>query len=131
MPPYPNGANGAPAPGLEPTGASIMNVDVDVKDGGVASFSYKLKTWDAGYGIGMTSLCKLPMAQSAWLTTSESRATIMAHTLKAQKFRCPLNSPHTEINTLLLSFLSSKTGGETRLPAMYLASDCGRVRFRH
>jgi len=46
--PYPNGADGLPAPGLEPTGASILNVDVDVNDGGIASFSYKLKTWDAG-----------------------------------------------------------------------------------
>lgn len=46
--PYPNGANGAPAPGLEPLGASVMYVDVDVNDGGLASFSYDLKTYDAG-----------------------------------------------------------------------------------
>src|SRR3989442_2271301 len=46
--PYPNGLNGDPAPGLEPTGASILNIDVDVHDGGLASFSYKLKAWDAG-----------------------------------------------------------------------------------
>ncbi len=46
--PYPNGANGQPAPGLEPYGASILSIDVDVNDGGIASFSYKLRTWDAG-----------------------------------------------------------------------------------
>ncbi len=46
--PYPNGANGEYAPGLEPTGASVLYIDVDVNDGGIASFSYKLKTWDAG-----------------------------------------------------------------------------------
>jgi len=46
--PYPNGANGQPAPGLEPLGASILTIDVDVNDGGIASFAYKLRTWDAG-----------------------------------------------------------------------------------
>lgn len=46
--PYPNGDNGQYAPGLEPSGASILTIDVDVHDGGIASFSYKLLTWDAG-----------------------------------------------------------------------------------
>jgi hypothetical protein len=46
--PYPNGDNGQYAPGLEPTGASVLLIDVDVNDGGIASFGYKLKTWDAG-----------------------------------------------------------------------------------
>lgn len=46
--PYPNGDNGAYAPGLEPTGASVLSIDIDVNDGGIASFSYKLETWDAG-----------------------------------------------------------------------------------
>ena len=46
--PYPNGDNGEPAPGLEPFGASTLSIDVDVNDGGIASFSYKFLTWDAG-----------------------------------------------------------------------------------
>lgn len=46
--PYPNGSNGAYAPGLQPTGKSIFYVDVNVNEGGIASFSYKLQTYDAG-----------------------------------------------------------------------------------
>lgn len=46
--PYPNGLNGRRAPGLEPRGDSIFYIDVDVNDGGLASFSYTFKTWDAG-----------------------------------------------------------------------------------
>src|SRR6266566_4666056 len=46
--PYPNAANGAPAPGLEPFVASTLTVDIDVNDGGLVSFSYKFLTYDAG-----------------------------------------------------------------------------------
>lgn len=46
--PYPGGLNGAPAPGLEPTGASTFSIGVDVNDGGRATFGYTLKTWDGG-----------------------------------------------------------------------------------
>lgn len=45
---YPNGESGDSVPGLEPTGASTLNIDVAVNDGGIASFSYMLKTWDTG-----------------------------------------------------------------------------------
>lgn len=46
--PYPFGNNGPRAPGLEPNGASSFYIDVDVNDGGLASFSYVYKTWDGG-----------------------------------------------------------------------------------
>ncbi len=46
--PYPNAASGAPAPGLEPSGASTLTIDIDVNDGGLVSFSYKFLTYDAG-----------------------------------------------------------------------------------
>lgn len=46
--PYPGGPNGPPAPGLEPSGRRIFNIDVDVNDGGLASFGYGIATYDAG-----------------------------------------------------------------------------------
>ncbi|QEY16047.1 MULTISPECIES: M15 family metallopeptidase [unclassified Cellvibrio] len=46
--PYPYGLNGPRVPGLEPNGPSIFYIDVDVNDGGRASFSYSYKTWDSG-----------------------------------------------------------------------------------
>lgn len=46
--PYPYGVNGPRVPGLEPNGPSIFYIDVDVNDGGRASFSYTYKTWDSG-----------------------------------------------------------------------------------
>jgi hypothetical protein len=36
--PYPYAATGAPAPGLEPYGASTLTVAIDVNDGGMVSF---------------------------------------------------------------------------------------------
>lgn len=46
--PYPNGNNGAYVPDLQPKGKSNFYVDIDVNDGGIANFSYKLQTYDAG-----------------------------------------------------------------------------------
>ncbi|BFG81417.1 hypothetical protein PTKU46_94510 [Paraburkholderia terrae] len=46
--PYPGGVNGPPLPGAEPSGPSILTVDIDVNDGGLVNFSYGLKTWDGG-----------------------------------------------------------------------------------
>jgi hypothetical protein len=46
--PYSGGANGPPEPGLEPAGNSTLSIDVDVGDGGLATFDYTLKTWDGG-----------------------------------------------------------------------------------
>lgn len=46
--PYPYGLNGPRLPGAESLGESILYIDVDVKDGGKASFSYSYKTYDAG-----------------------------------------------------------------------------------
>jgi len=46
--PYPNPDTGAPAPGLEPLGASTLRITIAVNDGGLASFSYRLRTYDAG-----------------------------------------------------------------------------------
>lgn len=46
--PYPGGPNGPRAPGLEPSGRRILNIDVDVNDGGLASFGYGIATYDAG-----------------------------------------------------------------------------------
>ncbi len=45
---YPNPDTGAPAPGLEPLGASTLTIAIDVNDGGLVSFSYKFLTYDAG-----------------------------------------------------------------------------------
>jgi hypothetical protein len=46
--PYPYGVNGPPLPGVEPTGASILNIDIDVNDGGLVTFNYRFDTYDAG-----------------------------------------------------------------------------------
>src|SRR6266481_1198268 len=46
--PYPYGVNGPPLPGVEPSGPSILTIDIDVNDGGIVSFSYGLETWDGG-----------------------------------------------------------------------------------
>jgi hypothetical protein len=42
--PYP----GEYDPTLEPVGYSYLNIDVDVNDGGLVSFNYRLQTYDAG-----------------------------------------------------------------------------------
>lgn len=39
---------GQESPHLEPEGKSIMYIDIDVNDGGIASFKYQLKTYDVG-----------------------------------------------------------------------------------
>jgi len=46
--PYPNPDTGERAPGLEPDGASTLRVTINVNDGGLVSFSYRLRTYDAG-----------------------------------------------------------------------------------
>lgn len=46
--PYPNPDTGEYAPGLEPDGASTLSIAIDVNDGGLVSFSYLLRTYDAG-----------------------------------------------------------------------------------
>jgi len=46
--PYPYGPNGPPLPGVEPSGASIFYVNINVNDGGLLTFSYRLSTYDAG-----------------------------------------------------------------------------------
>jgi hypothetical protein len=46
--PYPYPDTGEYAPGLQPTGRSILTIAVDVHDGGLASFSYQFFTYDAG-----------------------------------------------------------------------------------
>jgi hypothetical protein len=55
--PYTGGLDGPPAEGVEPNGQSLLYIDVDVNDGGLASFNYQLKTWDGGiwdwYDISM------------------------------------------------------------------------------
>jgi len=55
--PYTGGLDGPPMAGVEPNGQSLLYIDVDVNDGGLASFSYRLKTWDGGiwdwYDISM------------------------------------------------------------------------------
>jgi hypothetical protein len=45
---YPNPSTGEYAPGLEPSGTSSFVIDVDVNDGGLATFRYVLQTYDAG-----------------------------------------------------------------------------------
>lgn len=45
---YPNADTGAPAPGLEPFGASTLTITINVNDGGLVNFSYKFLTYDAG-----------------------------------------------------------------------------------
>ncbi|MGH6856145.1 MAG: hypothetical protein ACRECP_00520, partial [Methylocella sp.] len=45
--PYPYGANGPPLQGVEPSGASILSVDISVGNGGLLQFSYSLNTYDA------------------------------------------------------------------------------------
>jgi hypothetical protein len=44
--PYPN--TGEYAPGLQPTGNSTLNIDIDVNDGGIVTFRYDMRTYDAG-----------------------------------------------------------------------------------
>lgn len=46
--PYTGGLNGPPLPDVEPDGASTLSIVVDVNDGGLASFTYSLRSWDAG-----------------------------------------------------------------------------------
>jgi hypothetical protein len=46
--PYPHPGTGEPAPGLEPDGYSCFYISVAVNDGGLASFNYRLRTYDAG-----------------------------------------------------------------------------------
>lgn len=46
--PYPYPDTGEYAPGLQPTGYSSFAIDVDVNDGGLASFRYRMQTYDAG-----------------------------------------------------------------------------------
>lgn len=46
--PYPYPDTGEYAPGLQPTGYSTFAIDVDVNDGGLASFRYRMQTYDAG-----------------------------------------------------------------------------------
>jgi len=46
--PYPFPDTGEPAPGLEPFGASTLRIAINVNDGGLVSFSYLLRTYDAG-----------------------------------------------------------------------------------
>lgn len=45
---YPNSGNGAPAPGLEPHGASTLEIEIAVNDGGLVSFGYQFLSYDAG-----------------------------------------------------------------------------------
>ena len=45
---YPNPETGAQAPGLEPNGPSSFTIDIAVGSGGTVSFSYNIKTYDAG-----------------------------------------------------------------------------------
>ncbi|MDH4318299.1 MAG: hypothetical protein OEV64_07900 [Desulfobulbaceae bacterium] len=46
--PYPYPDTGKYAPGLQPTGYSSFAIVVDVNDGGLASFRYRMQTYDAG-----------------------------------------------------------------------------------
>lgn len=46
--PYPPGGPQPQVPGLEPGGASIFYIDIDVNDGGYISFRYQFRTYDAG-----------------------------------------------------------------------------------
>lgn len=46
--PYPYPDTGEYAPGLQPTGFSSFVIDIDVNDGGLASFRYMMQTYDAG-----------------------------------------------------------------------------------
>ena len=46
--PYPNPETGEREEGLEPDGTSDLFIDIDVNDGGLISFSYRIKTYDAG-----------------------------------------------------------------------------------
>jgi hypothetical protein len=46
--PYPYPDTGEFAPGLQPTGYSTMYIDVDVNDGGIATFRYSMRSYDAG-----------------------------------------------------------------------------------
>ncbi|MGZ8852708.1 MAG: hypothetical protein ACXW2X_04885 [Thermoanaerobaculia bacterium] len=45
---YPYGQNGPPLDGAEPDGASQFYIDIDVNDGGIATFNYTFRTYDAG-----------------------------------------------------------------------------------
>jgi hypothetical protein len=46
--PYPYPDTGRYAPGLEPSGFSSLAIDIDVNDGGLITFRYLLRTYDAG-----------------------------------------------------------------------------------
>ena len=46
--PYPYGDGGPPLPGAEPSGPSLLTVDIDVNGGGTIGFQYGFKTWDGG-----------------------------------------------------------------------------------
>src|SRR5437879_3581567 len=46
--PYTGGFDGPPQPGAEPSGPSTWTVNIDVNDGGIASFNYQIQTWDGG-----------------------------------------------------------------------------------
>lgn len=46
--PYPYGNGGPQLPGAEPSGPSLLTVDIDVNDGGTVGFQYGFKTWDGG-----------------------------------------------------------------------------------
>lgn len=67
--PYPYPDTGQYAPGLQPTGRSTLLVNINVNDGGYATFRYKLQTYDAGiwdwYDI--------------WVDTPDGRISIVDH----------------------------------------------------
>lgn len=46
--PYPYPDTGDYAPGLQPTGFSSLEIDIDVNDGGLVAFRYAMQTYDAG-----------------------------------------------------------------------------------
>src|SRR3989344_1111423 len=46
--PYPYPDTGRYAPGLEPSGFSSLAIDIDVNDGGLVTFRYLFRTYDAG-----------------------------------------------------------------------------------
>lgn len=46
--PYPYPDTGEYAPGLQPVGNSTLGIDIDVNDGGLVTFRYKVRTYDAG-----------------------------------------------------------------------------------
>ena len=46
--PYPYPYTGDYAPGLQPTGNSTLNIDIDVNDGGIGTFRFGMRTYAAG-----------------------------------------------------------------------------------